>query len=202
MTAAESNVWIALEAPATLRHEWEALDRVAMADFAKLAACGITEAEARGQLRAARIAPVGANLFDFTDDGRAAFVMRVRQGPIGNTIDLVAWAPSRPERWRLRSGTALLLGANAASIDSLDDELHVAPHPAAWLAMRQAGVTNSVCLLDWSRSAARLALAAAQHRKIVCSGLKLAEQLEAALKPPVEKWDIHVATTADGRVAA
>lgn len=212
MTAAEIDAWTGSESPspkrrlprmATLRREWESLGGIAAEDFSKLAACGITEVGARGQLRAARVAPIAGNLFDFSDDGRAAFIMRVRQGPIGETIDLVAWARSRPQRWRLRTGTALLLGANAASIDSLEDgELHMAPHPAAWLAMRQAGALNSCCLLDWSPSSVRLALGQARHRKIVCAGLKLAERLEAALRPPPEHWQIYVAAGADGKAAA
>jgi hypothetical protein len=170
-----------------------------------LAGQGISGGRLVRKLRVGTVLPCtgdGCGLFQPDEGGREVFLAEVQIGFAGHTADLVAWAPSKPERWRLRTGTATLLGAEAVAIESLDDgPLHLDPHPAAWIA---AGADRyaRACILDWSPPQVRLALAPARHRRIVCANLRLGQRLASAVKPPPEDWRIHVALQDDGRVAA
>jgi hypothetical protein len=48
-------------------------------------------------------------LFDFAEDGEPAFIQRVASW--GNaTFDLVAWSPTKPDRWALLTGLGTVLG--------------------------------------------------------------------------------------------
>ena len=170
-----------------------------------LASQGISDGRLLGKLRVGTVLPCtgdGCGLFLPDEGGRDVFLARVQSGAAGWTADLIAWAPSKPERWRLRTGTAMLLGAEVVAIESLDDgPLYLDANPAAWVA---AGADRHAraCILDWSPPQVRLALAPARHRRIVCANLRLGQRLASALKPPPEDWRIHVALQGDGRVAA
>jgi hypothetical protein len=170
-----------------------------------LAGQGISTSRLIRKLRVGTVLPCtgdGCGLFQPDESGREVFLARVQFGAGGWTADLVAWAPSKPERWRLRTGTAMLLGAEAVAIESLEEgPLYLEPNPAAWIA---AGADRHAraCILDWSPAQVRLALAPARHRRIVCANLRLGQRLASAVKPPPEDWRIHVALQDDGRVAA
>lgn len=76
----------------------------------------------------------------------------------GGIIDLVAYEPSAPQFWWLRTGLGVVLGA-----DALDRaRCYVTPvttcaTPQAWVQEQAWGNLDTVCLLDRSRGKAVLA---------------------------------------------
>jgi hypothetical protein len=191
---------------ADLAREWDAASPVCeQRHLDILAGQGISAGRLVRKLRVGTVVPCtgdGCGLFQPDEGGREVFLARVQFGTAGRTSDLVAWTPSKPERWRLRTGTAMLLGAEAVAIESLEDgPLYLEPNPAAWIAAG-ADRHERACILDWSPPQVRLALAQARHRRIVCANLRLGQRLASAVKPPPEDWRIHVALQGDGRVAA
>jgi hypothetical protein len=106
-------------------------------------------------LGAAPVLPVGADLFEIDEGGRWSVLQPV--APDGETIlDLLAWHPCRPDRWRLLTGDAIALGEREIDLhdSELDGPLPVFATPLAWL---QAG-GRGVCLLRQTWQAAQRVL--------------------------------------------
>ena len=81
------------------------------------------------------VRPVGPTSFEFDASGREAVVVEAHD-EAGDVLDLVAWMPERPDRWRAMFGTAPALGMGAATstmtyIDGLP--LQIYRTPLEWL---------------------------------------------------------------------
>lgn len=101
------------------------------------------------------VKPVPPLSFDFNPKGSEAIVVEA-QDEVGDVIDLVAWTPERPDRWRRLFGTAAALGMAAATstvtyIEGLPLQLYRTP--LEWL---QASCDGAV-LLDQVEGARWLA---------------------------------------------
>lgn len=93
--------------------------------------------------------PMG--MFDFSETGYRAFIQPILSGP--DIIDLVAWFPSRPERWWTRR-----YSGNPLGIDQLDRaEIEGEPvllHRTPLDRLRADG--DGVVALDWKMTANQL----------------------------------------------
>ena len=81
------------------------------------------------------VRPVGPTSFDFDAGGREALVVEA-QDEDGAVLDLVAWLPDKPERWRCLFGTAPALGMGAATATATYVEglpLQLYRTPLEWL---------------------------------------------------------------------
>ena len=68
-------------------------------------------------------------------------------------VDLAAFIPEAPERWWLRVGNGVLLGADVVDkAEFFDEPVHLYPSPLAWLQNECRGA----CALDWPRAALHL----------------------------------------------
>lgn len=121
-------------------------------------AAGVTrEAIMAGLVGLARMRPVGA-LWEPDENGTVAFITPVRVHPgntahdiespypkravrAGDIIDLIAWHPSRPDTWVLRTGEAVALGAIQYRLsDEPAADLKVRSSPLEWLRHGADGV--------------------------------------------------------------
>ena len=81
--------------------------------------------------------------FEFTNSGPPTVVLGVH-GPDLDLVDLVAWRPSNPIRWRLRLGFADFLGEVHADYAALlHERLRLFSSPLSWL---RAGCDGAVLL--------------------------------------------------------
>jgi hypothetical protein len=127
-------------------------------------------------LGAAPVLPVGADLFAIDDAGKWSVIQPV--APEGDAIlDLVAWHPCAPERWRLMTGQGEALGQREIELQQeVDGPLRVFATPLSW---HRAG-GRGVCLLrpQW-HVAQRLFLF---ERELIVDCLELGEELDAMLR--------------------
>lgn len=97
---------------------------------------GICRAQFHGDL----YEPTGA-------DGEPVIVMGVSEHPDEQIIDLVAFQPSDPTRWWLRSGQGVVLGLHNARLAAFKEEpVFVHATPLDWLRAECQGVV----VLDWT----------------------------------------------------
>ena len=136
----------------------------------------------------APIKPLRNGRFKFDDAGREALILPVFDtipGLVGARAerhveelrDLVAVDLDRPDRWWLRRGKALVLGAALLEIASQEHEpLMVFRSPLSWLKAGGAGIV----VLDWSWVSELLL-----GFELTAEDLALGNRLVAALKPNV-----------------
>lgn len=100
--------------------------------------------------------PVGVSLIEVstksgtyqpTEHGEPAIVHPVHDdGPYSDIIDVVAWRPSEPARWWLRTGAAIMLGEHAVRHAYVYERpLSIHRTPLRWL----AAYGNGAVILDW-----------------------------------------------------
>lgn len=95
------------------------------------------------------VAPDGDGLYRPAEIGTRAIILGVRDESTCELIDLLAFPPERPDRWRRRTGLADFLGREAVMRAGFTGEaLDVFPDPLSWL---RAGGYGAV-ILDWSVS--------------------------------------------------
>jgi hypothetical protein len=98
-------------------------------------------------LGAALVVPAGPGLFEIDEAGKWAVVQPV--APDGEMIvDLIAWHPARPDRWRLLTGEGEALGLIELDLLREGETIMVYPTPHSWLCAGGRGL----CLLtdDWA----------------------------------------------------
>ena len=125
-------------------------------------------------LGAAPVKPHGKARFDIEDDGPWAVLQPVAEG--GTVIDLVAWHPARPDKWRLLHGDGVLLGSSSLELQMPHDPPLVCyATPRAWL----HGAAPGFCPLTFEPYSLQSSLILAD--RIMAANLEVAEKLEAAL---------------------
>lgn len=106
----------------------------------------------RCRLTRARIEPVSAWQFQFTDTNDCGFVADILAIAdwSGDLVELAAWKPGQPNKWWLRDGNVPLLGEDSAELSQLQRRpVWLAESPAAWWANVSAG-RDAACVLNWS----------------------------------------------------
>ena len=102
----------------------------------------------RHYIGAAHITTTSVGLFEFHDDGERALIVPegVPEWPGWDAIhDLIAFRPSRPDRWWRRRGDVDLLGVDNITPWQLSP-LVIHETPLSWL---QAGA-DGICIVDWA----------------------------------------------------
>jgi hypothetical protein len=91
---------------------------------------------------------VSGTTFQFAEGGIAALCADVPDGA-GRTIDRVAWAISREDRWFLERGVPVVAGEDALRrADWYAAPVILVATPAEWRRQRDAGNIQSCCILD------------------------------------------------------
>ena len=105
-------------------------------------------------------------------------------------VDLLAFDPSSPSRWWLRTGAGLVLGDYAIErADWLEEALDLYPDPLAWLRGECAGAV----ILNWQCAPCRLA----DVKTIIAQTCELGCRVEEALKrPAIDFPEIRIRTAA------
>jgi len=108
-------------------------------------------------LGAASVRAHGDGLFEIDEAGRAPMaVLQPVEQASGEIVDLIAWHPAAPDKWRSLRGDAEILGASA--IDGLrfeDELLRIYETPLSWWHSHEP---NKVCFLSWRPSVIKNAL--------------------------------------------
>lgn len=124
------------------------IDRLADAVYGKPGPFGDVEyGSIEVVLGAAPVLPVGDNLFEIDDAGRWAALQPVEDAG-GELVDIIAWHPAAPDRWRLMTGEGEALGLIELDMVGEDGPIICYGSPLSWL--RAGG--KGVCLLthDWA----------------------------------------------------
>ena len=154
-----------------------------------------------------RIATDRDGRFRHSPDGTPATILAVRDSD-GRVSDCVAWRPETPERWWLRDGEAVVLGAQALAIAGYEGEgLSLRSTPERWLAadggpcIRAPGrcqqecptcsMVRGVCVLRWDVSMRTLF---EDVKRIECDSPALAKRLTHGLRA----WEPRVTVTRPG----
>jgi hypothetical protein len=105
------------------------------------------------RLARARIEPISAERFQFTDTNDTGFVAHVLlvRGWDGKLIELVAWKEGEVNRWWLRTGALALLGEDLAELAGIRKEpIHLVETPLAWFHAVKSGRQDVIAVIDWS----------------------------------------------------
>ena len=99
---------------------------------------GVTDPAARAICGRAHIVRVGGRFFEFHPDGEPYIIVAVID--VDELVDLLAFDPSKPEKWWYRQGGERLLDGDALGDQLLGKPLHIFRSPLSWLKGRCAGV--------------------------------------------------------------
>lgn len=91
----------------------------------------------------------------YEPDPQGAWAVIVPVVDFGELVDLLAFHPREPARWRLRRGALGMLGADALTDQLLGEPLFVFRNVLSWLQASTAGVV----ILNWTQAFAYLACA-------------------------------------------
>lgn len=123
------------------------------------------------------------------ENGRPCYICPVGRHVDGvwETIDdLVAWTPSQPDRWYLRTGNGVMLNPDEPERCRIHHEpIELHETPLDWL--RAAG--RGAVVLDWS---ANLRLLLGSLSDVVCSTPDLARRISNSLKDRNSLPKIHI----------
>jgi hypothetical protein len=140
-------------------------------------------------LTTGNVRALAGNYFEPTDDGGVEVVLvPVVQEVM--VIDVAAFQPSQPERWRLRTGLGVFLGESAIETAKFRDEpLVLHPTPLAWLHAECQGA----CVIDWTAS---LLFHLGAVPRVVCVEANTARRLNEAIQREARpRIDIRVKET-------
>lgn len=133
----------------------------------------------------ARVEPVGTGIYQPGEHGAPHYVLPVLLD--GELADLVAFQPSDPGNWLLRTGAGWCLGLNEpVGLLTWRDSINLWSTPLDWL---RAG-SGDLCVLDWDASEAIRTLDVLPH--LVCDNRATAERLRRALMPPIHMPKISI----------
>ena len=135
----------------------------------------------------------GGRLYQPIDGGLPAIVVPVMDG--FELIDLLAFDPRAPDRWRLRLGAAALLGSDALDNQLLGKPLNIYRTPLAWL---RAGL-DGVVILDFGGAFVDLATA---PNGLVAEDPQHQRELRAAMTERATRRLPRIAVRSVGREAA
>lgn len=134
------------------------------------------------------IEPRGATLYEPSESGELAYV--VPACPLdswdaeNDLADLIAWRPSRPEKWWTRCAAAPILNPAAVRrAEALREPLTLHATPAEWL---QAAGEGAV-ILDWR---AHLRLLFCGIDRVVADSDELADAVERRLREPAVRMPL------------
>lgn len=147
---------------------------------------------ATGGLGVAKISPVDDGLFELGGEVSAVVLpvywadIPTEEAPVddGDLIDLLAFNPNEPDRWWLRRGDGILLGAGALDHLYLGAELQVCQTPLKWL----LDYCEGCVALDWPRAADRLR----SIETLAIKDISFAEEVRRYLQKPLLVPDIRV----------
>ncbi len=145
--------------------------RAALAD---LRAAGVSEAMIRN-IREADCRYFPRRRWDFAVDGLPSLVMLVHDA-FGETIDALAWPVSRPDKFAMLTGRAVLLGEASLGLTRLGEPVPVWRTPLRWLGEAGDGLVILDRATAWRRLRPGPALAAEDHDH--------AREVRSALAPP------------------
>ena len=106
---------------------------------------GVTDPAARAICGRARIVRMG-RFFEFHPDGEWAVIVPVID--VDELVDLIAFDPSKPEKWWYRVGGEHLLDGDALGDQLLGKPLHIFKTPLSWL----IGGCGGVVVFDIERA--------------------------------------------------
>ncbi len=130
----------------------------------------------------ALIQPDG-ELYQPDDAGPEALVVPVFDS--GETIDLLAFNLSNPDRWWLRLGVAAYLGGDALGDAVMDEPVRAFKTPLSWL--RASAPADGLVVIDWDTAPQDLA-----YRNIVAEDLAHGEDLVRRLTVPALRPCVRV----------
>ena len=147
----------------------------------RLHALGIP-ADARLMCGTARIQPEG-KFYQADDNGIMAVIIPIIEGEV--VADLLAFQPSRPDRWWLRLGVAAYLGGDALGDAVMDEPVRVFRTPLAWL--RAGAPADGLVVLDHDIASRELA-----YHHVVAEDLAHGLELDRLLTIPARRPQIRV----------
>ena len=123
------------------------VDRLAEAFYGQPGPFGLEHGSMELVLGAALVLPVGDNLFEVDDAGRRAALQPVEDAG-GAVVDIIAWHPGNPDRWRFLTGEGEALGLIELELLPEEETIICYSSPLSWL--RAGG--RGLCLLasDWA----------------------------------------------------
>lgn len=122
---------------------------------------------------------VHETLFDFGPNGSPAFIHPIFDGD-GDVIDLIAWRPSAPSRWWLRTGIATMLGEVAVHACYVHESpLRLHRTPLNWLRRSGWGAVP----LDWQCARFDLMEIADFIAEDLQHGIEIEDQLRGPARP-------------------
>jgi hypothetical protein len=139
--------------------------------------CGVAYASLELVVGAAPITPVGKGLFEIDPDAGKWAVLQPITTPDNEILDLVAWHPAEPTRWRLLRGDGEALGLRAIDLrQDRDGPLVCYETPLSWLRADGRGT----CILTRDYAAVQRILIA--ERELAVESVDLGKNLERLLR--------------------